>query len=69
MKLPSGLKKWQASKDLKTKIDNYKDLLPFVSDLLNDNIKDRHWESIIEIAKGGDPDKEINLNYTDPEAF
>ena len=68
-RLPSDLRRWPAAKDLKAKIDNYKDLLPFVRDLKNDNIKERHWEEIIKIAKGGDPDKEINLNYKDHDNF
>ena len=41
--LPKALREWQAYKDLKNKIENYKKVLPFISELKQPMIKDRHW--------------------------
>lgn len=62
-RLPTDLKGWQAFKDLKDKIENYKELLPFIKELKDPTIiKDRHWDRIIELSG-----KE--LNYKQPDNF
>ncbi len=43
IKLPKDLKEWQAYKELKTSIENLKQLLPIISILKKDSVKDRHW--------------------------
>jgi len=62
-RLPIDLKSWQAFKDLKEKIENYKEILPFIKELKDSAIiKDRHWDRIIELSG-----KE--LNYKQPDNF
>jgi len=61
-RLPSDLKGWQAFKDLKEKIENYKEILPYIKDLKEPYIKDRHWDRIQEL--GG-----VELNYKTPDNF
>lgn len=51
LRLPNPLKEWQAFKDLKLKIDNYKTVLPYIKELKEPMIKDRHWEIIIQVTK------------------
>jgi dynein heavy chain len=46
VKLPKDLKEWQAYKELKTSIENLKQLLPIISILKKDSVKDRHWEAL-----------------------
>lgn len=43
IKLPKDLKEWQAYKELKTSIENLKQLLPIITILKKDSVKDRHW--------------------------
>jgi len=59
-RLPQDLKSWQAFKDLKEKIENYKEILPYIKDLKEPYIKDRHWERLCELAK-----KELNFRTPD----
>ncbi|MCP4294563.1 MAG: hypothetical protein GY786_03050 [Proteobacteria bacterium] len=61
-RLPKPLREWQAYKDLRDKIENYKTVLPFIKELKEPMIKDRHWETIIEITKK-------KLNYREPDNF
>merc|ERR1712007_350102 len=62
-RLPADLKGWQAFKDLKDQIENYKEILPFIQQLKDPHIiKDRHWDRIIEFSG-----KE--LNYKQPDQF
>lgn len=61
-KLPSGLKGWQAFKDLRKKIDSYKNVLPFVRDLQMPYICNRHWEQICEHSGK-------QLNYKEKDNF
>jgi GTPase Era involved in 16S rRNA processing len=42
------LKEWQAYKELKTSIENLKALLPIITILKKDAVKDRHWEALNE---------------------
>ena len=60
--LPKPLKEWQAFRDLKFKIDNYKNLLPFIRDLKEPFIKKRHWESICEYT-------DCQLNHQEEDNF
>ena len=62
VRLPRPLREWQAYKDLKTKIENYKNVLPFIKELKEPMIKDRHWEQIIDITQK-------SLNYLQPDNF
>lgn len=48
IKLPKDLKEWQAYKELKTSIENLKALLPIITILKKDAVKDRHWEALNE---------------------
>jgi len=41
--LPKDLKGWQAYKELKTSIENLKVILPVITILKKDSVKDRHW--------------------------
>lgn len=43
IRLPKDLKEWQAYKELKTSIENLKALLPIITILKKDAVKDRHW--------------------------
>jgi len=62
-RLPADLKGWQAYKDLKDQIENYKEILPFIQQLKDVAIiKDRHWDKIIEFSGH-------NLNYKQPDQF
>ena len=61
-KLPKGLREWQAYKDLKEKIENYKNIFPFIKELKDPMIKNRHWESIIKFSG-------TKLNYAQPDNF
>jgi len=48
--LPKDLKEWNAYKELKTEIDNLKEVLPIIMDLKKPSIKARHWQKVIEIS-------------------
>ena len=61
-KLPKKLREWQAYKDLKTKIEDYKNVLPLMKELKEPMIKDRHWEQIIEVTHK-------HLNFLQPDNF
>ena len=62
-KMPRGLKDYQAFKDMKVKIDNYKDILPQIVELKDGScIKARHWEELCAVTKK-------KLNYMNPENF
>ncbi len=50
VRLPRSLKEWPAFKDLKDKIENYKNVFPYIKELKDGNIKARHWEKIIEVT-------------------
>lgn len=39
IKLPKNLKEWPAYKDLREKIDSYKEILPYVKDLKENYVK------------------------------
>ncbi len=43
IRLPKDLKEWQAYKELETSIENLKALLPIITILKKDAVKDRHW--------------------------
>jgi len=43
MRLPKDLKEWNAYKELKTEIENLKEVLPIIMDLKKPSIKARHW--------------------------
>jgi dynein heavy chain, axonemal len=43
IKLPKDLKEWQAYKELKSSIENLKLLLPIITILKKESVKDRHW--------------------------
>lgn len=62
-KMKRGLKEYQAYKDMKTKIENYKNILPQIIELKDDScIKERHWKELCQtIGK--------SLNYHQPENF
>lgn len=62
MRLPKNLKEWPAYKDLKSKIDNYKAVLPYIKELKEPMIKDRHWELLIGFSKK-------KLNFRQPDNF
>jgi len=51
IKLPAALKSETAYKDLKKSIDDMNDVLPLVSSLARESIRDRHWLEIMEISK------------------
>jgi dynein heavy chain len=61
-RLPKPLREWQAYKDLKDKIENYKNIFPYVKELKDSMIKSRHWEKIIEVTGR-------QLNFQQPENF
>ena len=61
-RLPKSLREWQAYKDLKNKIENYKTVLPLIKELKEPMIKDRHWETIIKTTNK-------KLNYMQPDNF
>ena len=46
MRLPKDLKEWEAYKDLKSRIEELKEVLPIIEELKKPSIKSRHWESI-----------------------
>jgi dynein heavy chain, axonemal len=60
LRLPRDLKEWKAYKDLKSRIDNLRDVLPIVIDLKKPSIQQRHWEKISEITGA-------KLNYENPD--
>jgi len=60
VKLPKDLKEWAAYKELKKKIDSLKDVLPLVTELKKQSIKDRHWIKICEVTGK-------KLNYDNPD--
>ena len=62
VRLPRDLKEWSAYKELKTEIDNFRDILPLVQSLKKPSIQSRHWKSIIDIT-GRD------LNYEQEDAM
>ena len=61
-KLPKSLREWQAYKDLREKIENYKNIFPLIKELKDPMIKNRHWERIIELSGK-------RLNYAQPDNF
>ena len=62
IKLPRDLKEWQAYKELKSSIENLKTLLPIISILKKDAVKDRHWEALNEKT-------EHRIPFDQPEIF
>lgn len=56
MRLPKDLKEWNAYKELKTSIEDLKEILPMIVELKKPSIKERHWKQIVEVT--GKP-----LNY------
>jgi dynein heavy chain len=62
LRLPRDLREWPAYMDLKVKIENYKNILPFMKELKEPMIKKRHWNKIIEITGK-------KLNFAQPENF
>jgi dynein heavy chain len=62
--LPKDLREWQAYKELKNSIENLKQILPLISILKKDSIKDRHWEALNE--KCGATHR---IPYDQPEIF
>jgi dynein heavy chain len=62
IRLPKDLKEWNAYKELKTEIDNLKEVLPIIMDLKKPSIKARHWQKVIEISGK-------QLNYENEDNF
>lgn len=62
IKLPKDLKEWQAYKELKSSIENLKALLPIITILKKEAVKDRHWEALNEKTTHRIP-------YDQPEIF
>ena len=62
LRLPKDLREWPAYQDLKIKIENYKNILPFMKELKEPMIKTRHWDKIVEITGK-------SLNFAQPENF
>lgn len=62
MRLPKSLKEWPAYRDLKLKIENYKQVLPYIKELREPMIKDRHWEQLVSFTKK-------RLNFKQPDNF
>jgi dynein heavy chain, axonemal len=50
-KLPARLREYNAYKTLKTQIEDFTTLLPILSELSKESIRDRHWEEIMVITK------------------
>jgi dynein heavy chain len=62
-KMSKGLREYQAYKDMKLKIDNYKNLIPLIIELKDAScIKERHWEAICKTTGK-------TLAYKNPENF
>jgi dynein heavy chain len=51
VRLPGMLKKWDAYKVLKQKVEDMTKILPLVKELSKPSIRDRHWEEIIELTQ------------------
>ena len=49
-RLPRNLKEWNAYKELKLEIENFKDILPIIQSMKKPSIQPRHWKKIIEIT-------------------
>lgn len=62
IRLPKDLKEWNAYKELKTEIENLKEVLPMITDLKKPSIRPRHWEKVIEISG-------VKLNYENEDNF
>jgi len=60
LSLPKDLKEWAAYKDLKTSIENFKEVLPLIIELKKASIMPRHWEEVKGLTG-----KE--LNYENPD--
>jgi len=60
LRLPKDLKEWEAYKELKQEIDNFKEILPLIESLKRPAIKARHWKEISELVK-----KEFNYEHDD----
>jgi len=60
VRLPKDLKEWNAYKELKLQIDNFKDILPILLALKKPSIQPRHWKQIIDITG-----KELNYEQED----
>lgn len=60
LRLPRDLKEWQAYKELKKQIDDFRDILPFIVALKKPSIRDRHWKKIIDITGK-------HMNYDQPD--
>ncbi len=43
-RLPRDLKEWNAYKELKTKIEELKAVIPIIRELKKESIKPRHWD-------------------------
>jgi len=48
--LPKDLKEWTAYKELKTEIEELKDVMPLIIELKKPSIKPRHWEEVVRIT-------------------
>ena len=62
VRLPRDLKEWQAYKELKSSIENLKGILPVISILKKDAVKDRHWDALNDKT-------EHRIPYDQPEIF
>ena len=56
------MKEWNAYKELKTEIENLKEVLPMITDLKKPSIRPRHWQKVIEISG-------VSLNYENEDNF
>ncbi|KAA0176015.1 hypothetical protein FNF27_02407 [Cafeteria roenbergensis] len=50
-KMPGRLRSWQAFKDLQKKIDDFMMVLPLITALSKETIRDRHWDRISELTE------------------
>ena len=49
-KLPKALREWDAYVDLRKKIDEFLEMLPFIQALTDKSMRDRHWKALQEIV-------------------
>ena len=49
-KLPKALREWDAYVDLRKKIDEFLEMLPFIQALTDQSMRDRHWKALQEIV-------------------
>jgi len=62
-KLPSALKEKQAFNDLKKSINDMKEILPLVTGLAKDSVKERHWLEIMEFPSYNPSKEKFRIPY------